>query len=58
VIFGNVGVEDSERANDLAAVVGEQRILDFVGFAESGKNFPRVIGNRRGIDPGSLQRFK
>jgi hypothetical protein len=39
VIFWDVGVENSEGANDLAAGVREQRIANLVGFAEGGENF-------------------
>src|SRR5208282_533426 len=55
---GNVGVEDSERANHLAAGVREQRILDLVGLAEGGENLARVVGDRRGVDSGGLQRLQ
>jgi hypothetical protein len=54
VIFGDVGVEDSERANHLAAGVGEQRIPYFVGLAEGGENLARIVGDRRGVDSGGL----
>jgi hypothetical protein len=54
VIFGDVGVEDSEGANDLAASVREQRIIDLVGVAKGGENFARIVGDRGGVDSVSL----
>jgi hypothetical protein len=54
VIFGDVGVEDSEGANDLAAGVREQRIIDLVGVAKGGENFARIVGDRRSVDSVSL----
>jgi hypothetical protein len=55
VIFGDVGIENSERADDLAAGVREQRIVNLCGLAEGGKNFARIVGDRRGVDTGGLQ---
>jgi hypothetical protein len=58
VIFGDVGVENSERTNDLAAGVREQRIVNLVGRAEGGENFARVVGDRRGVVAGGLQQLQ
>jgi len=56
VIFGDIGVEDSEGADNFAAGVREQRKLDLVGFAERGKSFARVVRDRRGVVTGGLKR--
>jgi hypothetical protein len=58
VIFGNVGVEYSERTDHLAAHIRQQRILYFVGIAEPLQNFARVIGYRRGVYAVGLEAFE
>jgi hypothetical protein len=58
VIFGNVGVEYSERTDLLAAHIRQQRILYFVGIAEPLQNFARVIGYRRGVYAVGLEAFE
>ncbi len=39
VIFRNVGVEYSERADHLAANIRQHRIIDLVGLSEPLQNF-------------------
>ena len=55
MILGNVGVENSEGADDSAADVRKQRVFDFIRVAEITQNFLRIVGNRCGVDPVRLQ---
>src|SRR5260370_863346 len=57
VIFRNVGVEYSKRADHLAPDIRKERILYFVGITEPLQNFARVIGYRRGIYSVRLETF-
>ena len=58
VILGDVGVENPEGADDLAADVRKQRVFDLVRVAEITENFARVVGNRCGIDSVRFQLSK
>jgi hypothetical protein len=58
VIFRNVGIEYSKRADHLAPDIRKERILYFVGITEPLQNFVRVIGYRRGIYSVRLETFE
>jgi hypothetical protein len=58
VIFRNVGVEYSKRADHFAPDIRKERILYFVGIAEPLQNFARVVGYRRGIYSVRLEAFE
>src|SRR6185312_6255162 len=51
----DIGVEDPEGLNHLAAGIGEHRELDLIGVAEGLQRVARVVGDRCGVDAGGLQ---
>ena len=55
VIFRNIGIQEPESADNLAAHIRQERILDFISRTERFENLPRVVGNRCGINPMRLE---
>ncbi len=55
MIFRNIGIQEPESADNLAAHIRQERILDFISRAERFENLPRVVGNRCGINPMRLE---
>ena len=51
VIFWNVGVQDSECADNFATDIRQEWILDVISRTERFENLARVVGNRCGINP-------
>ena len=55
VVVGNVGVEDSEGADNFATDIREHGIFDLVACRETEENFTRIIGDRRCINSVGFQ---
>ena len=55
MIFRNVGIQYSERADDFATDIRQEWILDVISRTERFENLARVVGNRCSINPVRLE---
>jgi hypothetical protein len=58
MIFGDVGIENSECSDDLAADVREQWVFDIVRVGEITELFARIVGDRSRVDSMRFQLSK
>jgi hypothetical protein len=55
MIVRNIRVEDAERANDLTACIGQERIGNVVRFTKGVESLARIIGDRGGMNAMSTK---
>src|SRR5271167_111204 len=58
MIFGDVGIENSERSDNLAADVREQWVFDIVRVGKITELFARIVGDRSRVDSMRFQLSK